>query len=892
MAKKVVETPLMKQYFEMKQQHPDAVLLFRVGDFYETFCDDAITASEILGITLTRRANGAAASIELAGFPHHALDTYLPKLVRAGKRVAICEQLEDPKTTKTLVKRGITELVTPGVALTDNVLDHKENNFVAAIHFARNASARGTAGVAFLDISTGEFLAAEGPMEYIDKLLGNFAPKEVLVERGNKGRLEEFFTGRYLASELDDWIFTDQSANERLLKQFETSSLKGFGIGRMPLAVVAAGAILHYLDITKHTRTSHIVALRRIEEDAFVRLDKFTVRNLELLHSLGEEGRSLLDVIDRTVSPMGARMLRRWVSFPLKDPAKINARLDAIEYFFRNPDVRDAIVENLGSIGDLERLISKVATLRITPREVVQMRHALGAIEPVKLMLEQADCPTLRTLGEQLNPCAAIRSRIEKEIVDDAPNQLNRGNVVRQGVNAELDELREMAYQGKDYLMRVQRRESEATGITSLKIGYNNVYGYYIEVTNTHRDKVPSDWIRKQTLVNAERYITQELKEYEEKILNAQERIEILETAIYNALVASLSDYVTAIQADSHLVATLDCLQGLTRVALENRYNRPVVDDSLVIDIREGRHPVIEKELPIGTPYITNSVVLDPEATQVMMITGPNMSGKSALLRSTALNVLLAQIGSFVAAESAHIGVVDKIFTRVGASDNISLGESTFMVEMNEAASILNNMSARSLILFDELGRGTSTYDGISIAWAIVEYINRSPLRPKTLFATHYHELNEMEATYPGVVNYNVSVKEIDGKVVFLRKLQRGGSEHSFGIHVAKLAGMPRDIVKRAASVLRQLERANRHSVAEKAGMAETGSEAATKGPKPARANTAAIDSAPMQMTFFQLDDPVLTQIRNEILNLDIDNLSPLQALNKLSDIRSILTGK
>lgn len=892
MAKKVVETPLMKQYFEMKQQHPDAVLLFRVGDFYETFCDDAITASEILGITLTRRANGAAASIELAGFPHHALDTYLPKLVRAGKRVAICEQLEDPKTTKTLVKRGITELVTPGVALTDNVLDHKENNFVAAIHFARNASARGTAGVAFLDISTGEFLAAEGPMEYIDKLLGNFAPKEVLVERGNKGRLEEFFTGRYLASELDDWIFTDQSANERLLKQFETSSLKGFGIGRMPLAVVAAGAILHYLDITKHTRTSHIVALRRIEEDAFVRLDKFTVRNLELLHSLGEEGRSLLDVIDRTVSPMGARMLRRWVSFPLKDPAKINARLDAIEYFFRNPDVRDAIVENLGSIGDLERLISKVATLRITPREVVQMRHALGAIEPVKLMLEQADCPTLRTLGEQLNPCAAIRSRIEKEIVDDAPNQLNRGNVVRQGVNAELDELREMAYQGKDYLMRVQRRESEATGITSLKIGYNNVYGYYIEVTNTHRDKVPSDWIRKQTLVNAERYITQELKEYEEKILNAQERIEILETAIYNALVASLSDYVTAIQADSHLVATLDCLQGLTRVALENRYNRPVVDDSLVIDIREGRHPVIEKELPIGTPYITNSVVLDPEATQVMMITGPNMSGKSALLRSTALNVLLAQIGSFVAAESAHIGVVDKVFTRVGASDNISLGESTFMVEMNEAASILNNMSARSLILFDELGRGTSTYDGISIAWAIVEYINRSPLRPKTLFATHYHELNEMEATYPGVVNYNVSVKEIDGKVVFLRKLQRGGSEHSFGIHVAKLAGMPRDIVKRAASVLRQLERANRHSVAEKAGMAETGSEAATKGPKPARANTAAIDSAPMQMTFFQLDDPVLTQIRDEILNLDIDNLSPLQALNKLSDIRSILTGK
>jgi len=897
MAKKVVETPLMKQYFEMKQQHPDAVLLFRVGDFYETFCDDAITTSEILGITLTRRANGAASSIELAGFPHHALDTYLPKLVRAGKRVAICEQLEDPKLTKTLVKRGITELVTPGVAMNDNVLDHKENNFLAAVHFPKGAG-KAVIGVAFLDISTGEFLTAEGTAEYVDKLLGNFAPKEVLVERGNKPRLEECFTGRYLSFELEDWIFTDQSANDRLLKQFETTSLKGFGIHNMPMAVVASGAILHYLDITRHTRTGHISALRRIEEDTFVRLDKFTVRNLELLHSLGDEGKSLLDVIDRTVSPMGARMLRRWVSFPLKDPVKINGRLDAVEFFFKNPGLREELREHLESIGDLERLISKVATLRITPREVVQMRHALTAVEPIKTMLENVDCPTLRAIGEQLNPCALMRDRIAREIVDDAPSQLNRGNdVIRAGVDSELDELRDIAFRGKDYLLNVQRRESEATGIPSLKIGYNNVFGYYIEVTNTHKDKVPAEWIRKQTLVNAERYITQELKEYEEKILTAQERIGIIETRLYNELVSSLAEYVTAIQADAHLIAMLDCLVGLTRVALENKYNRPVVDDSLVIDIREGRHPVIEKELPIGEPYIANSIRLDPSETQVMMITGPNMSGKSALLRSTALNVLLAQIGSFVAADSAHIGVVDKIFTRVGASDNISLGESTFMVEMNEAASILNNMSARSLILFDELGRGTSTYDGISIAWAIVEYINSSSLRPKTLFATHYHELNEMEEAYPGVVNYNVSVKEIDGKVVFLRKLARGGSEHSFGIHVAKLAGMPKAIVERAANVLRQLEAANRHSPlssGEEAPAPASGAVAAKgkKSPRSAKASTSAIGTAGMQLSFFQLDDPVLKQIRDELLNLDIDNLSPLQALNKLSDIRSIITGK
>lgn len=889
MAKKVVETPLMKQYFEMKEKHPDAVLLFRVGDFYETFCDDAITASEILGITLTRRANGAASSIELAGFPHHALDTYLPRLVRAGKRVAICEQLEDPKLTKKLVKRGITELVTPGVAMNDNVLDHRENNFLAAVYFPKNVL-KWAIGVAFLDISTGEFLTAEGSAEYVDKLLGNFAPKEVLVERGNKGKLDEAFTGRYLAFELEDWIFTDQAAMDRLLKQFETSSLKGFGINKMPSAIIASGAVLHYLDITRHTRIGHITRLSRIEESEFVRLDKFTVRNLELLCSLGEDGKSLLDVLDQTVSPMGARMLRRWISFPLKDPAKINSRLDAVEYFFKHPEERDALREELERIGDLERLISKVAAARISPREVVQVSNALAAIEPIKRVLEASDNTPLRAIGEQLNPCALMRERIETQIVEDAPNQLNRGNVIKPGVDAELDQLREIAYQGKDYLLRIQRREVEATGIPSLKIGYNNVFGYYIEVTNTHKDKVPQEWIRKQTLVNAERYITQELKEYEEKIFTAQERIEIIEARLYNELVSALAGYVTAILSDAQLLARLDCLLSFTRVAMQNKYTRPVVDDSLKIEIREGRHPVIEKELPVGVPYITNSISLDNEGAQVMMITGPNMSGKSALLRSTALNVLMAQIGCFVAAESAHIGVVDKIFTRVGASDNISLGESTFMVEMNEAASILNNMSKRSLILFDELGRGTSTYDGISIAWAIVEYINSSPLRPKTLFATHYHELNEMEETYPGVVNYNVSVKEIDGKVVFLRKLARGGSEHSFGIHVAKLAGMPRTIVERADNVLRQLEAANRHSPCTASD--DNAGAKATKKNKGGKAIPKIDSTAGMQLSFFQLDDPILTQIRDEILNLDINNLSPLQALNKLSDIRAILTGK
>lgn len=864
----------MKQYIEMKQKHPDAILLFRVGDFYETFSDDAITTSEILGITLTRRANGAAQYVELAGFPHHALDTYLPKLVRAGKRVAICEQLEDPKLTKKLVKRGITELVTPGVSINDNILDHRENNFLAAVNFEKQSC-----GVAFLDISTGEFLTAQGNTDYIDKLLANFAPKEVLVERGNRQRIEQSFTAKYLTFELDDWIFTREAAMDRLLKQFETSSLKGFGIHSMPVAVIAAGAILHYLDITRHTQISHINRLSRIEEDRYVRLDKFTVRNLELIDSIGEDGKSLLTVLDRTVSPMGARLLRRWVLFPLKDPEAINQRLNVVEHFMRDPDTRDEIREQLERIGDLERLISKVAVGRITPREVVQLREALTAIEPIKARCTGAAQESLRSIGEQLNPCTLIRDRIAREIVDDAPAALGRGTVVREGVDSELDELREIAFQGKDYLLKIQAREVEQTGITSLKIGYNNVFGYYIEVTNTHKDKVPPQWIRKQTLVNAERYITQELKEYEEKILGAQEKIAIIESRLYNELVVRLMDYVPVIQLDASLLGRLDCLVSFTRVAIENRYNRPVVDDSLDIDLVDARHPVIEKELPPGEPYITNSVSLNNDTTQVMMITGPNMSGKSALLRQTALNVLMAQIGSFVAATSAKIGVVDKIFTRVGASDNISLGESTFMVEMNEAASILNNMSRRSLILFDELGRGTSTYDGISIAWAIVEHIHsHGEMRPKTLFATHYHELNEMEKSFPRVVNYNVSVKEIEGKVVFLRKLARGGSEHSFGIHVAKLAGMPRSIVNRAAEVLHQLESSNR------------GDEPATR-----HITTTESASAPaegIQMSFFQLDDPVLTQIRDEILGLDINNLTPMSALNKLHDIRKIITGK
>ncbi|MDE6321990.1 MAG: DNA mismatch repair protein MutS [Muribaculaceae bacterium] len=861
----------MKQYVEMKRKHPDAVLLFRVGDFYETFSDDAIATSEILGITLTRRANGAAQYVELAGFPHHALDTYLPKLVRAGKRVAICEQLEDPKLTKKLVKRGITELVTPGVSINDNILDRSENNFLAAVHFDRNE-----VGVAFLDISTGEFLTAQGDSDYVEKLLNNFAPKEVLIERGNRDRLADTFAGKYMTTQLDDWIFTTDAAMERLLKQFETASLKGFGIEGMPQAIIASGSILYYLDQTSHTQTSHINRLMRVEEDRYVRLDRFTVRNLELLAPLGEGGKSLLDIIDYTVSPMGARMLRRWLIFPLKDPTAINRRLDAVEQFLRDSDSRIAITEQLSAIGDLERLISKVAVGRVTPREVVQIKVALSAIEPIKRICMHSAQESLRDIGQQLNPCTPIRDRIEAQIEPDAPALLGKAPVIRRGVSEELDQLRDIAFQGKDYLLRIQQREIAATGIPSLKIGYNNVFGYYIEVTNTHKDKVPTEWIRKQTLVNAERYITQELKEYEEKILTAQERISALEAQLYTDLVGQLCQYVSTIQLNSQLIAQLDCLTSFALAAIDNRYNRPQVDDSMVIDIVDGRHPVIEKQLPPGEPYIANSVKLDNDSMQVMMITGPNMSGKSALLRQTALIVLMAQIGSFVPATSAHIGYVDKIFTRVGASDNISLGESTFMVEMNEAASILNNMSQRSLILFDELGRGTSTYDGISIAWSIVEYIHEhGEIHPKTLFATHYHELNDMERTYKRVVNYNVSVKEIDGKVVFLRKLAPGGSEHSFGIHVARLAGMPKSIVNRANQVLRDLERNTSQLKTDTAAI-----------------STPATTSDGVQLSFFQLDDPVLEQVRDEILHLDINRLTPMEALNRLHDIRQILTGK
>ncbi|MDD6778233.1 MAG: DNA mismatch repair protein MutS [Bacteroidales bacterium] len=868
MAKNIVETPLMKQYIEMKAKHPDAVLLFRVGDFYETFSDDAITASEILGITLTRRANGVAQSVELAGFPHHALDTYLPKLVRAGKRVAICEQLEDPKLTKKLVKRGITELVTPGVSINDNILNHRENNFLAAVHFGRKS-----VGVAFLDISTGEFLTAEGSADYIDKLLGNFSPKEVLIERSLRQQFNDTFTARYLTFELEDWIFTEESATDRLLKHFETRNLKGFGIASMHSAIVASGAILCYLDITQHTHIGHITALSRIEEERYVRLDKFTVRNLELIDSMCDDGKSLLSVIDRTLSPMGARLLRRWILFPLKDVAQINSRLDVVEHFFRDTEGRELLRQQLEMIGDIERLISKVAVARITPRELVQLKNALVAIAPVKELCSTSGNEVLRRIGEQLNPCSIIRDRIESEINPDASNMLNRGNVIRNGVNAELDDLRSLSSSSKDYLMKIQQRESEITGIPSLKIGYNNVFGYYIEVRNTHRSKVPQEWIRKQTLVNAERYVTQELKDYEEKILGAEERILALEQQLFAGLVNAVSEYIPAIQLNSNLIARLDCLCAFTRVAIENHYNRPVLDDSLDIDITEGRHPVIERQLPPGERYVSNSIHLGNDSQQIIMITGPNMAGKSALLRQTALITLMAQIGCFVPAESAKIGIVDKIFTRVGASDNISLGESTFMVEMTEAASILNNISPRSLILFDELGRGTSTYDGISIAWSIVEYIHENPkAHAKTLFATHYHELNDMEKTYKRIANYNVSVKEINGKVVFVRKLVKGGSEHSFGIHVAKIAGMPPSIVKRAGEVLKQLE-ANHRSYA--------------STPKIAPQQEGGV-----QLSFFQLDDPVLCQVRDEILHADINNLTPMEALNKLHEIKKIITGR
>lgn len=861
----------MKQFFEMKKKHPDAIMLYRVGDFYETFSTDAVTASEILGITLTKRANGPGQHIELAGFPHHALDTYLPKLVRAGKRVAICEQLEDPKLTKKLVKRGITELVTPGVAINGNMLDYRENNFLGAVHFGKNAC-----GVAFLDISTGEFLTAEGTIDYIDKLLANFSPKEVLVERSCKKRFDQSFTAKYLTFELDDWMMTGEAAHDRLLKQFETKSLKGFGVDKMQNAIVASGAILFYLDLTQHTQISHITSLARIEEEKFVRLDRFTVRNLELVEPMCEDGKSLLNVIDRTVCPMGARLLRRWTLFPLKSVKQINDRLDVVEHFFKDREGRELIQRQLELVGDMERLVSKVAVGRISPREMVQMKNALNAVAPIKAYCEDADNAVLRSFGEQLNACASIRDRIERELNPDAPNATNRGNVIRTGVNDELDSLREISYSGKDYLLKIQQRESELTGIPSLKVAYNNVFGYYIEVRNTHKDKVPPEWIRKQTLVNAERYVTQELKEYEEKILGAEEKILSLETRLFNDLVAAVATYIPAIQLNASLVARLDCLMSFTRVSIENRYNRPDVNESLDIDIVEGRHPVIEKQLPPGESYIANNVTLGNESQQIMMITGPNMAGKSALLRQTALIVLMAQIGCFVPADAAKIGIVDKIFTRVGASDNISLGESTFMVEMNEAASILNNLSERSLVLFDELGRGTSTYDGISIAWSIVEYIHENPrFHAKTLFATHYHELNEMAKTFKRIANFNVSVREIDGKVVFLRKLVEGGSEHSFGIHVAKLAGLPPAIVTRANEVLHQLESANSKDAA-----AQCLSEMDEGGGKG------------VQLSFFQLDDPVLSQVRDEILNTDINNLTPMAALNKLNDIKAIITGK
>lgn len=862
-----METPMMKQFMALKAKHPDAILLFRVGDFYETYSQDAIVASEILGITLTRRANGAARTLEMAGFPHHALDTYLPKLVRAGKRVAICDQLEDPKLTKKLVKRGITELVTPGVVVGGTILDRKENNFLAAVHFGKKAC-----GLAFLDISTGEFLTTEGTVEYVDKLLGNFAPKEVLIERSNRNRFNEAFSAKYLTFELEDWIFTEESAEDRLLKHFETKNLKGFGVENMHSAIVASGAILYYLDLTQHTHVKHITKLSRIEADRYVRLDKFTVRNLELVAPMNEDGKSLLSVIDKTLSPMGARMLRRWVLFPLRDTKKINRRLDAVEYFFKDPEGRELLKTQLELVGDVERLVSKVAVGRITPRELVQLKSALQAIEPIKKYCEQADNSVLRSFGEQLNPCPIIRDRIDKEINPDAPNLVSRGNVINRGVDAQLDELRDISSSSKGYLMQLQKAESERTGIQSLKIGYNNVFGYYIEVRNAHKDKVPADWVRKQTLVNAERYVTQELKEYEEKILGAEEKILVIEARLFNELVTAVTDYIPAIQADSNLIARLDCLRAFTQVSVEYKYNRPELNDSLDIEITEGRHPVIERQMAAGEEYVPNSLRLGNDDQQIMIITGPNMAGKSALLRQTALIVLMAQIGCFVPAQAAKIGVVDKIFTRVGASDNISLGESTFMVEMTESASILNNISQRSLILFDELGRGTSTYDGISIAWAIVEYLHESGFKPKTLFATHYHELNEMAKTFKRIVNYNVTVKEIDGKVVFMRKLAKGGSAHSFGIHVAKIAGMPRYIISRAEEVLKQLEAANRHDAVPVAPSGEAGSG--------------------MQLSIFQLDDPVLSQIRDEILDIDINNLTPVEALNKLNDIKGILTGK
>ena len=878
-------TPMMKQFFSMKAQHPGALMLFRCGDFYETYGEDAVESARILGITLTRRNNGGNGdSIEMAGFPHHALDTYLPKLIRAGKRVAICDQLEDPKKKREaikgkkglsamdkMVKRGITELVTPGVAMSDNVLNYKENNFLAAVHFGK-----GSCGVSFLDISTGEFLTGEGTFDYVEKLLGNFQPKEVLFDRAKKQDFERYFGTRLCTFEMDDWVFTDQTARQKLLKHFGTKNLKGFGVDHLNNGIVAAGSILQYLEITQHTQINHITSLARIEEDKYVRMDRFTIRSLELIAPMNEDGSSLLNVIDNTVTPMGGRMLRRWMVFPLKDEKPINERLDVVDYLFREPDFRECINEQFHRIGDLERIISKVAVGRVSPREVVQLKNALMAIQPVKTACLYAKSETLKRIGEQLNLCESLRDRIEKEIQADPPQLVAKGNVIALGYNQELDDLRSIRDNGKQYLLEIQEKEVEQTGITSLKIGFNNVFGYYLEVRNTFKDKVPENWIRKQTLAQAERYITPELKEYEEKILGADEKILALETQLYMELIQDMQEFIPQIQINANLIAHLDCLLSFMKVSQMQRYVRPVVDDSEVLDIKQGRHPVIETQLPIGEQYVPNDVLLDTEHQQIMMITGPNMAGKSALLRQTALIVLLAQIGCFVPAERARIGMVDKIFTRVGASDNISLGESTFMVEMTEASNILNNVTPRSLVLFDELGRGTSTYDGISIAWAIVEYLHEhSRAQARTLFATHYHELNEMEKNFPRIKNFNVSVKQVDGKIIFVRKLEKGGSEHSFGIHVAEIAGMPRSIVKRANIILKELEKDN--------------SQVGSVG----KAAVERLDQSRegVQLSFFQLDDPVLTQIRDEILGLDVNNLTPVEALNKLNDIKKILKG-
>lgn len=866
----VVLTPMMKQYFDLKAKHPDAIMLFRCGDFYETYSEDAVAAAEILGITLTKRANGQSKTVEMAGFPHHALDTYLPKLIRAGRRVAICDQLEDPKTTKKLVKRGITELVTPGVAINDNVLSYKENNFLAAVYFGKTAC-----GISFLDISTGEFLTAEGPTDYIDKLLNNFAPKEVLFERGKKPMFEGNFGSKFFTFELEDWVFNETSAKEKLLKHFETKNLKGFGVENLHNGIIASGAILQYLDMTQHYQIGHITSLSRIEEDRFVRLDKFTVRSLELVGSMNEGGTCLLDIIDHTISPMGARMLKRWIVFPLKEIKPINERLDVVEFFFREPEFKEFVEEKLHLIGDLERICSKAAVGRISPREVVQLKTALQAIEPIKNACLNADNESLRRIGEQLNLCASIRDKIAKEIQNDPPLLVNKGGVIADGVNAELDELRNISSNGKELLLQMQQREIEATGIPSLKIGFNNVFGYYIEVTKAHKDKAPANWIRKQTLVNGERYITPELKEYEDKILGAEDRILAIETELYNNLLQEAAGYIRPLQEDAKIISALDVLISFAEISIANNYHRPEINDSDVLDIKAGRHPVIEKQLPPGEEYISNDVLLDNKKQQIIIITGPNMAGKSALLRQTALIVIMAQAGCFVPAASAKIGYVDKIFTRVGASDNISQGESTFMVEMNEAANILNNISDRSLVLFDELGRGTSTYDGISIAWAIVEYLHEHPkYHAKTLFATHYHELNEMEHSFKKIKNYNVSVKEVAHKVIFLRKLVKGGSNHSFGIQVGKMAGLPQSVIKRADEILKQLENDR-----DKNGTIQK--------------NVESIASARegLQLSFFQLDDPVLSQIRDEIAGLDINGLTPLEALNKLSEIKKIILG-